>query len=157
MILMDKNFLGNFREVLRLFDRELFFQNVSSCCGGVTLAQCHTLLEIENNDKISVTELSGNLLLDKSTTSRTVDSLVKSGFVKRSIPSNNRRITSLYLTEAGKKTCQDINWNNEKYLEDSLSQLSDIEKKELLRLFDKITNNMINIRKNSSENYDSAC
>jgi DNA-binding MarR family transcriptional regulator len=154
---MDKNFLGNFREVLRLFDRELFFQNVSSCCGGVTLAQCHTLLEIENNDKITVTELSGNLLLDKSTTSRTVDSLVKSGFVKRSIPSNNRRITSLYLTEAGKKTCQDINWNNEKYLEDSLSQLSDIEKKELLRLFDKITNNMINIRKNSSENYDSAC
>lgn len=154
---MDKNFLRNFREVLRLFDRELFFQNISSCCGGVTLAQCHTLLEIENNDKITVTELSGNLLLDKSTTSRTVDSLVKSGFVKRSIPSNNRRITSLYLTEAGKKTCQDINWNNEKYLEDSLSQLSDIEKKELLRLFDKITNNMINIRKNSSENYDSAC
>jgi DNA-binding MarR family transcriptional regulator len=154
---MDKNFLRNFREVLRLFDRELFFQNISSCCGGVTLAQCHTLLEIENNDKITVTELSGNLLLDKSTTSRTVDGLVKSGFVERSVPSSNRRITFLNLTEAGKKTCKDIKWNNEKFLEDSLLQLSDIEKKELLRLFNKITTSMIQLRKNSSDNYGKVC
>ena len=154
---MDNSFLQNFREVLRLFDRELFFQNISSCCGGVTLSQCHTLLEIENNERITVTELAGNLLLDKSTTSRTVDSLVRSGFVERNIPSNNRRITTLNLTEEGKNTCNDIKWNNEKFLEDSLSQLSDSERMELLRLFDKITTNMIQLRKNSSDNFGSAC
>ena len=105
---MDKGYLRKFREILRLFDRELFFQNVSSCCGGVTLAQCHTLLEIENNEKITVTELAGNLLLDKSTTSRTVEGLVRSGFVERNIPSDNRRITTLNLTVTGKDTCDDI-------------------------------------------------
>lgn len=154
---MDNSFLTKFREILRLFDRELFFQNVSSCCGGVTLAQCHTLLEIENNKKITVTELAGNLLLDKSTTSRTVDSLVKSGLVERKIPPDNRRITILNLTEAGENTCNDIKWTSEKFLKDSLSKLSVTERKELLRLFEKITNNMINMRKNASENYRSVC
>ena len=154
---MDKGYLRKFREILRLFDRELFFQNVSSCCGGVTLAQCHTLLEIENNEKITVTELAGNLLLDKSTTSRTVESLVRSGLVERNIPSDNRRITTLNLTNTGKDTCNDIKWNNEKFLEDSLLQLSENEKKELIRLFDKITTNMIQLRKNSSGNYGKMC
>lgn len=154
---MDKDFLHRFREILRLFDRELFFQNVSSCCGGVTLAQCHTLLEIENNEEITITELAGNLLLDKSTTSRTVESLVRSGYVERNIPPANRRITTLNLTESGKNTCNDIKWNNEKFLKDSLSQLSKNEKKELLRLFDKITSNMIEMRKNSSDTYGNVC
>ncbi len=154
---MDKGYLRKFREILRLFDRELFFQNVSSCCGGVTLAQCHTLLEIENNEKITVTELAGNLLLDKSTTSRTVESLVRSGLVERNIPSDNRRITTLNLTDTGKDTCNDIKWNNEIFLEDSLSKLSEYEKKELLRLFDKITTNMIQLRKNSSDNQGKMC
>jgi len=154
---MDNNFLKKFREILRLFDRELFFQNLSSCCGGVTLAQCHTLLEIENNENISVTELAGNLMLDKSTVSRSVEGLVKYGFVDRVIPSENRRITTLSLTGSGRNTCNDIKWHNEKYLQDALAQLSNNEKKELLKLLDKITINMIRLRKNSDENDSEAC
>ena len=154
---MDRKFLKKFREILRLFDRELFFQNISSCCGGVTLAQCHTLLEIENNESISVTELAGNLLLDKSTISRTVDGLVQSGYVDRVIPSENRRSTTLNLTESGKNTCNNIKWNNEKYLTEALSHLSNNEKKDLLRLLDKITLNMIQLRKSSDEDNSDAC
>jgi len=146
---MDKGFLEKFREILRLFDRELFFQNVSSCCSGVTMAQCHTLLEIENNENITVTELADKLMLDKSTVSRTVESLVKSAYVDRNIPAENRRITTLNLTRAGKDTCNDIKWNNEKFLDDSLAQLTENEKKELLRLFDKITSRMIHLRKST--------
>jgi DNA-binding MarR family transcriptional regulator len=154
---MEHTYLKKFREILRIFDRELFFQNVSSCCGGVTLAQCHTLLEIENNEKITVTRLAGKLLLDKSTVSRTVESLVKSGYVDRIVPSENRRITSLNLTESGKNICNNIKWNNERFLQITLTQLSGNEKKDLFRLLNKITTNMIQLRKRTSTGSSELC
>ena len=45
-----------------------------SCCRGVTLAQCHTILEIEELGQATTVELSKRLGLDKSTLSRTIDS-----------------------------------------------------------------------------------
>jgi DNA-binding MarR family transcriptional regulator len=154
---MDDRFLKKFREILRLLDRELFYQNVSSCCGGITLAQCHTLLEIENNEDISITELAENLLLDKSTVSRSVENLVQSGYVDRIIPTENRRITTLNLTRSGKNACKNIRWNKEKYLETAVSKFSDKDKKELLRLLDKITLNMIHLRRNADNCENDAC
>ncbi|MBN2350222.1 MAG: MarR family transcriptional regulator [Bacteroidales bacterium] len=143
---MDDQFIKNFREILRKFERELFNQNSESCCKGVTLAQCHTLLEIENKKTISVTELACCQSLDKSTISRTVDGLVNSGLVKREIPLENRRMALLSLTEKGKKTCNDINKKNDQYIAENLTILNDKEQKELLRLFEKITNNMVLVR-----------
>ena len=154
---MEDKFLKKFRELLRLLDRELFFQNISSCCGGLSLAQCHTLLEIEKNKNITITNLAGNLLLDKSTVSRSVENLVQAGYVDRAVPSENRRITTLNLTEPGQKTCQSIKWNNEKYLENAISEFSEKEKKELLKLLDKITMNMIQLRRNSDNSGGSIC
>lgn len=146
---MDNEYIKSFRDVLRKFEREIFFQNTESCCKGVTLAQCHTLLEIEKNEKITVTELANNLSLDKSTVSRTVDGLVNIGLVKRVIPFDNRRMAILSLTDTGIKTCRDINLKNDKYVTDNLSILSNNEQKELLRLFEKLTGNMINLRINN--------
>ncbi|MCK4750392.1 MAG: MarR family transcriptional regulator, partial [Bacteroidales bacterium] len=88
---MKKEYIQHFREILRIFDREVFLQNNASCCNGISLAQCHTLLEIEKNSEISVSDLAMNLSLDKSTVSRTVDGLVNIGMVDRVIPKENRR------------------------------------------------------------------
>ncbi len=143
---MNKEYIKKFRKILRRFEREIFFQNTESCCNGVTLAQCHTLVEIESKNKISVTELAGNLSLDKSTVSRTVDGLVNIGLVKRFTPPNNRRMALVSLTETGMKTCKDINSVSDKYIADSLSVLSDTEQEKLLRLFEKITVNMVDLR-----------
>jgi len=132
--------------MLRRFERELFMQNNESCCNGVTLAQCHTLLEIENKGKESLTELSKTLGLDKSTISRTVEGLVNIGLVDRSIPAENRRMATLQLTEAGNNICQTINNSNEKYFEDTLSILNEKETTELIRLLDKVINRMTELR-----------
>jgi DNA-binding MarR family transcriptional regulator len=138
--------IKKFREILRRFEREVYIQSSESCCSGVTLAQCHTLLEIESKDQESVTELSKTLGLDKSTISRTIDGLVNIGLVDRTIPAENRRIATLKLTESGKNICHSINNKNTKYFNDILSILSDPEKEELIRLFEKITNQMIQLR-----------
>jgi DNA-binding MarR family transcriptional regulator len=135
-----------FRETLRRFEREIFMQNSDSCCNGVTLAQCHALLEVESKEKESVTELAKTLGLDKSTVSRTVDGLVNIGLLDRTIPAENRRMATIQLTEAGKNICCTINDSNDKYFEDTLSVLTDPEKTELLRLLDKVTARMIALR-----------
>jgi DNA-binding MarR family transcriptional regulator len=136
----------SFRELLRRFERELFMQNNESCCNGITLAQCHTLLEIESKQKESLTELAGTLGLDKSTVSRTVDGLVNIGLVDRTVPAENRRMALLQLTNAGKNICQTINNSNDSYFENSLSVLNEKEILELIRLLDKFINRMVELR-----------
>lgn len=134
------------RENFRRLEREIFVQNNEACCSGVTLAQCHTLLEIESKNKESVTELAKTLGLDKSTISRTIDSLVNSGLVDRTIPAENRRMAMLQLTDAGKQICNSINCRNDQYFSEILSVLSDSEKEELVRLLGLVTSQMVNMR-----------
>lgn len=142
----DKQAIRKFRTILRRFERELFMQKSDSCCNGITLAQCHTLLEIESKGKESLTELAKTLGLDKSTISRTVDGLVNVGLIDRSISPENRRMATIELTDAGKKICQTINKSNDKYFSDTLSVLADSERDELIRLLDKVIGRMVQLR-----------
>jgi len=140
---MNKEYINKFREQLRIFDRELYLQNNASCCNGISLAQCHTLLEIEKSDEVSVSELAKNLTLDKSTVSRTVDGLVNINMVDRVIPTENRRKTLINLTDSGKKVCKTINYTNDVYMKEVLKEFTGPEREEFLRLFGKLTSSMM--------------
>jgi DNA-binding MarR family transcriptional regulator len=142
----DDQTITRFRNILRRFEREIFVQTNECCCSGVTLAQCHALLEIASKNQESVTELAKTLCLDKSTVSRTIDGLVNIGLVDRTIPEENRRTSILKLTKAGEKVSHSINCNNDKYISDTFSVLTEAEKEELIRLLEKITNQMIRLR-----------
>jgi DNA-binding MarR family transcriptional regulator len=145
MLKSNNQTIKKFREIIRRFEREIFVQS-SGCCSGVTLAQCHTLMEIESKNKESVTELAKTLGLDKSTVSRTIDGLVNVGLVDRTIPAENRRMSTIQLTEAGKNICNSINCNNDQYYSEVLSVLTDSEMLQLLGLFEKITMQMSRLR-----------
>jgi len=143
---MKAKLVQKYRNILRKFERELFFQNVSTCCSGVSLPQCHALLEVEGQENISLTELSDKLTLEKSTVSRTVDGLVKKGYLNRTIPEENRRTVKLQLTQAGEKTCENINWNNHHFISEVLDTLEENEQAEFVHLFEKITKKMMQLR-----------
>jgi DNA-binding MarR family transcriptional regulator len=143
---MKKEFLQEFRRVLRIFDRELFLQNHASCCDGISLTQCLTLLEIEKNSEISVSELAKKLSLDKSTVSRTVDGLVNIELVDRVIPKENRRLALINLTNSGKKVCSSINYTNDTYVREVLNDFTEDEKEVFLSLFRKLAGNMTAFR-----------
>jgi len=142
LLIMKKEYIQQFREILRIFDQELFLQNNASCCNGISLAQCHTLLEIEKNSEISVSDLAKNLLLDKSTVSRTVDGLVNINMVNRVIPKENRRLTQINLTSSGKQVCSDINYSSDTYVHKVLVDFTEEEREVFLNLFRKLSNNM---------------
>jgi len=80
----------------------------TGCC-GVSLAQCHLLLEVELRGASNVTELADILALDKSTMSRTVDALVNAGSLNREMAPDSRRQQVISLTKEGKARAQSIN------------------------------------------------
>lgn len=139
---MKKEFIERFRESLRILDREMYLQNSASCCNGISLAQCHTLLEIEKNREISVSVLAKKLSLDKSTVSRTVDGLVNINMVDRIIPKENRRLALIRLTESGNEVCSNINYTNDAYISEVFGDFTPEEREQFLNLFGKLTSKM---------------
>lgn len=112
---MHKKNIRDFRKVLRIFERLMTYQ-IKCCCGGVTLAQCHALMEIESlGGQAATVQLAQNLNLDKSTLSRTIDGLVNIGLVERLPNTNDRRFLMISLTKQGKATCNTINSINDEY------------------------------------------
>ena len=89
--------------------------------------------------------------LDKSTISRTVDSLVKLDYIDRAIPEENRRMALLNLTHEGRQLCESINFSNDSYIKTILNDFSGGEQGEFLDLFSKLTHNMLSARKSSEE------
>jgi DNA-binding MarR family transcriptional regulator len=107
--------IKQFRTSIRRLQRKLAEQlDRDSVCCGVTIAQCHVLLAVEEKEHTTITELAAELELDKSTLSRTIESLVVMGFVKRETNSNNRRSQYIQLTEDGERTVVGIHnqWKN---------------------------------------------
>ena len=104
------------RELIRILVRDLGILEKSdaSCC-GVSLTQCHAIVEIGRNERISLVDLSGLLGLDKSTMSRTINNLVESDFVIRESDMENRRYIIIQLTERGRSVYQNIEESMEEY------------------------------------------
>jgi DNA-binding MarR family transcriptional regulator len=114
---MDTETIRLFREKMRQVQRELGWsqRNDIQCC-GVTMAQCHALLEIGGRAEISIVELAGILGVDTSTLSRTVENMVKGGLVNRLLNSQDRRYVSLSLTAQGKAAFRTIESSFNTYL-----------------------------------------
>jgi DNA-binding MarR family transcriptional regulator len=107
---MDDKKLELFRGKIRIIERELQRQlkDDTTCC-GVSLAQCHVLMELGLAGTASISHLAEILKLDKSTLSRTIDGMVRIGLVDRSIDERDRRYMVVKLTEQGNKLYTQIN------------------------------------------------
>ena len=92
----------NLRELIRILVRNLdvLEKSDASFC-GVTLTQCHAIVEIGRMKKISLVDLAEMLGLDKSTMSRTINNLVENNLVNRDLDVENRRYVSIQLTNKG--------------------------------------------------------
>ena len=103
-----------FRAKLREIERAIWVQTKSEAlCCGVTLPQCHAIMEIGAAGELNLKELASRLRLDKSTLSRTVESLVQDGLAERTPSKEDRRATVIRLNEKGRAARDRINstWN----------------------------------------------
>ena len=97
------------REKLRLMEREMNdpFGRDAGCC-GLTLAQCHTLLEVGNKGEVSLVDLASSFGLDTSTLSRMIQGLVVLGLVNRLTNEKDRRYVTISLSDQGLKLFDQI-------------------------------------------------
>lgn len=106
---MDIQKIRFLRGKLRLMEREMNdpFGRDAGCC-GLTLAQCHTLLEVGYKREVSLVDLATSFGLDTSTLSRMIQGLVILGLVNRLANEKDRRYVSISLTEQGRKLFDQI-------------------------------------------------
>ena len=78
------------------------------CGRPVSVAEAHALMELSRAETLVQKELASRLRLEKSTVSRLVGMLEDRGWVERSRSPQDGRAVELRLTEAGRRTGEDI-------------------------------------------------
>ncbi len=130
---MAKPSIRDFRRNLRVLEREVerALQAQTECC-GVSSAQCHLLLTLEESGASTVGDLAARLELDPSTLSRTVDGLVKAGLAERREDPENRRRQIVSLSGTGTAKADSINEQCDLYYRRLLDSLPPAEAETLL-------------------------
>ena len=104
------------RESIRILERKLgILEESEMACCGLTLAQCHALVEIGRAERVSLVDLAGIIGLDTSTLSRTVNNLVAKNMVSRELDPDDRRYVTIQLTPEGSRHFQEIETSMDAY------------------------------------------
>lgn len=113
------------------FVKKFFYEHdISKLNLAINKTQTNILMFIsENNDK-SMSEISLMNGLEKSSFTRSVDCLVKNGFITRNAPEKDRRIIKLSLTKKGIKAANLIKDDFDTYWASLMSDFTEIEKSE---------------------------
>ena len=128
------------RELLRVLARNLgILQKSDASCCGVTLTQCHAIVEIGRKEKISLVDLADLLGVDKSTMSRTVNNLVEADLVVRELDAENRRYVIIQLTENGRSVFQNIEKSMESYYKSIFGSIPEDKKNQVLESLQLLT------------------
>jgi len=124
---------NDLRELIRILVRNLGLleKDQAGCC-GVTLAQCHAIVEIGRSKEINLNNLAELLNLDKSTMSRTIENLVNQNLVLREIHTENRRYIKIKLTEKGVEIFRGIEANMDDYYNNIISLIPADKKNQVL-------------------------
>ena len=131
---MDTAQIRAYRQRMRRFRRMLAACLEEDCSAlEVSVPQCDALLEIEARGETTIADLSDAIRLDKSTLSRTIDTLVELGHVARSPDPSDRRYNLLTLTPEGRAACERINATSD---ESARSVFNEIPPEEQLAALD---------------------
>ncbi len=129
------------RELIRILVRDLGILEKSdaSCC-GVTITQCHAVVEIGRKGKISLVDLAGLLGLDKSTMSRTINNMVESDLVLRDLDTENRRYVIIQLTENGRNVFKNIEESMNGYYKSIFNSIPENKRSQVMESLQLLTN-----------------
>ena len=130
---MENQASNYLRELIRVLVRNLGILEKSdaSCC-GVTISQCHAIVEIGRSGEISLNELAELLVLDKSTMSRTINNLVEDGLVIRELHPEDRRYVKIKLTDKGMKVFKNIEESMDRYYKAIFNSVPEEKREQVL-------------------------
>lgn len=150
---MNNEKIKTFRKSLRVIEREIEKQlKIETSCCGVTLTQCHVLMELDLIGESSLIDLSNILDLDKSTLSRVIDGMVNIDLLKREIDTDDRRYMKITLTENGKKAANNINLLCDKYYNSLFNNIPEEKHRIIIESIELLGSSMKDIKKENTLN-----
>ena len=78
------------------------------CCHDVSVTQCYALETLVAHGPMRLSLLAGRLFLDKSTTSRVVNALVRKGYAEQRADATDGRAMLISATRQGQRLCTRI-------------------------------------------------
>lgn len=106
-------------------------KNDASCC-GISLAQCHAIMEIGRKGKINPNDLADLLGVDKTTMSRTINNLVESDLAVRHLNGGDRRYVVIQLTKNGQRFFENTETGMKRYFQSVLERIPEDKRSQVL-------------------------
>jgi DNA-binding MarR family transcriptional regulator len=78
------------------------------CCHDVSVTQCYALETLVEHGPMRLRALAERIFLDKSTTSRVVNTLARKGYVEQRADATDGRATVISATRQGQRLCARI-------------------------------------------------
>jgi DNA-binding MarR family transcriptional regulator len=78
------------------------------CCHDVSVTQCYALETLVEHGPMRLSALADRLFLDKSTTSRVVNTLVRKGYAEQRADATDGRAMLINATRQGQRLCTQI-------------------------------------------------
>lgn len=78
------------------------------CCHDISVTQCYALETLVEHGGMRLSALAERLFLDKSTTSRVVNALVRKEYVEQRTDASDGRATVISATRQGRRLCARI-------------------------------------------------
>lgn len=118
--------LGGLSQVMRYCCRDEAF------CEGVTFHQFMILAAVNKEKEMYMSDLHNILSVEKSTTTRLVNPLIKKGLVRRETAAHDSRVARLTLTGAGRETHRKVQLCLENFSRKVLGNISADKRIEVL-------------------------
>lgn len=100
--------------------------NIKRPCGtALSTPHAWALLELTNQQEMTVTELASRLNIDRTNVSRLCQRMVENGELARSAHPEDKRVRLISLTEKGKSLAETVDDASAKHFESILSQLGE--------------------------------
>jgi DNA-binding MarR family transcriptional regulator len=129
--------MESMREQLQLFTRRFGLLNESccdECCGEqVSMTQSHILFEVRRLGNPSMQQVAEALGIDITTFSRQAKGLDAKGLISRTVSPDDRRVTLLGLTTAGRQVVEKIDRYMASRLEKIFGGMSRFERETVVR------------------------
>lgn len=120
-------FVDDIRAASRKMVRELGFMQSTLAATDYPPSAVHALLEVGARGAMTAAELADFLGLDKSSVSRMVRKLIKTGELKEIASGEDRRVKPLVLTGRGHRTVTNIHAFGRKQVRTALAHLNEVQ------------------------------
>lgn len=78
------------------------------CCHDISVTQCYALQSLTRGGALTLNALASDLMLDKSTASRVVETLERKGYIRRTPHPDDARSVQIVASAKGKALCERI-------------------------------------------------